>query len=224
MIQPAKVTHFTQQGFKIKGLIHAGTNDGEEMPSYIELGIKNLLGFEPLESAWKIFIDTFPGIPCEKVALSDHKGHATLLITKGDGKGSSLLDPITEHPEVKRNWKDNSMITGTEEVGLIRLDDFFYDNSLLYDIRDYDCLVLDTQGNEWEVLQGCGKLLKRFKFISVELSETPVYHGEHPGQEVIDWLVKQGFTQDTQLQPHNDVFFVRSDIKPVSDLVYRGLA
>lgn len=222
-IQPAKVTHFTEQGYTIEGVIHAGANDGEEVYSYQQLGIENILCFEPLTSAWLNFHRDHPGVPCVMVALSDHDGYAKLKIAAGDGKGSTLLSPNRDNPEVKANWtQGQAEITGTDEVRLIRLDGYF-SVPLRHKVEDYDCLVLDTQGNEWDVLHGCGDLLKQFKFLSVELSAVPVYHGEHPGQEVIDWLVGQGFTQDTPLQSHNDVFFVRSDIKPTSDLVYRGL-
>lgn len=229
----AKVTHFTEQGYKIKGLIHAGANDGEEVPSYKALGIQNILCFEPLTSAYERLGQLHPDVYCAKIALGDYDGHGILNVTYGDGKGSSLLEEVAGHPEIAANWTDNANVIGFEEILIERLDHYFWrmadkyseDPRITYHkIEDYDCLVLDTQGNEWEVLHGCGDLLKEFKYLSVELSSVPVYVGEHPGQEVIDWLVSQGFTQDTPLQNHNDVFFIRSDIKATSDLVYRGLA
>lgn len=223
-VQPAKVTHFTQSGYTIKGLIHGGANDGEEVYSYRQLGIENIICFEPLTAAHAECNRHHPDVPCFEMALSDTDGQATLQIATGDGKGSSLLDTIEDHPEVERNWNQGQqIIVGTTEVKTTRLDTFFKDYDS-FNIEDYDCLVLDTQGNELEVLIGAGALLQNFKFLSVELSTDPVYRGEHPGAEVATWLVEQGFTQDTPLQSHNDVFFVRSDIKPSSDLVYRGLA
>lgn len=227
MIQPAKITHFTEQGFTIRGIVHAGISDGEEIPSYLELGIKpqNILCFEPLKSAYDQFCKNYPKIYCENMGLHDRPVYMDLNVTEGDGEGSSIFKPITDHPEVVRNWRDNSVVIGTQKAIFDRLDLCLSDTS--YGYRNYakfDCLVLDTQGNEWEVLHGCGDLLHNFKYISVELSKTPVYHGEHPGQEVIDWLVNQGYTQDTMLQSHNDVFFIRSDIKPKSDWTYYGLA
>lgn len=221
-IQPAKVTHFTMQGYVIRGVIHAGANDFEEAYSYKQLGIKNILGFEPLPSAVKKCRSDHPDIDVIEMALGGKNGKAELLVTKGDGKGSSIFEPILESEEVKKNWIDNGIIVGKRKIGVIRLDTFFEKSQDHY-IEDYDCLVLDVQGVEWEVLHGCGELLKQFKFLSIELSETPVYKGEHSAQKVIDYLVTQGFTQDSPIQSHNDVFFVRSDIKPTSDLVYRGL-
>lgn len=221
-IQPAKITHFTQQGFTIKGVIHCGGNDGEEVYSYRDLGIEHILEFEPLPQAVAKARHDHPGLDVEQLALSDYNGESEFIVTVGDGKGSSLLEPIIDHEEVIRNWRDNAMIAGTEIVKVERLDHYFKRSTHI--ISDYDCLVIDSQGTEWEVLHGCGKLLKQFKYLSVELSIDPVYRGEHPGQEVIDWLVGQGFTQDSEIQSHNDVFMIRSDIKPTSDLVYRGLS
>lgn len=222
-IQPAKVTHFTQQGYIIKGIIHAGMNDGEEVPSYKQLGIQHILGFEPLPIAWEKALQDNRDIYCAQIALSDHDGTETLIVTKGDGKGSSILEPILESEEVKKNWLDNGIIIDRIKIHAERLDNYLDRHPSEHPIENYDCLVLDTQGNEWEVLHGCGDYLKEFKYLSVELSETPVYEGEHSAQEVIDYLLSQGFIQDSPIEPHNDVFFIRSDIKPSSDLIYRGL-
>lgn len=220
-IQPAKVTHFTQQGYIIKGIIHGGMNDGEEVYSYKDLGIKNIIGFEPLPFAAQKARDDHK-IRVEEYALSNRTGSATLIVTKGDGKGSSIYEPILESEEVRKNWVDNGIIVDHIQVRTIRFADWIYRQSDVA-LEDYDCLVLDTQGNEMEVLLGMGKHLDNFKYLSLELSRVPVYEDETPAQEVCDWLVARGFTQDSEIESHNDVFFVRSDIKPVSDRVYRGL-
>jgi hypothetical protein len=142
----------------------------------------------------------------------------------GDGKGSSLFEPVLDHEEVARNWNSGqAMFEGQEIISLMRLDTFFEKNKE-FNIEDYNCLVLDTQGNEYEILEGCGELIHNFSFISAELSIDPVYYGEHRGEEVVEFLRQKGFTQDTLVVSHNDVFFVRSDIKPTSTLQYFGLA
>lgn len=221
MIQPAKVTHFTEQGYKIKGIIHVGMNDGEEVPSYKELGIKHILGFEPMESQAKIAKKLY-NVDVELVALSDEDTMKWMYVTAGDKKGSSLFKLNKNHPELEK-WRDNDVVVGKELIQTLRFDSWVKGASR-WNKSNYDCLVLDTQGNEWEVLHGFGNYLDNFKYLSVELSEDPVYKGEHKGQTVINWLVKNGWTQDSELQSHNDVFFVRSDIKPTSDRIYYGLA
>lgn len=220
-IQPAKITHFTQQGFTINGVIHGGMNDGEEVYSYKDLGIKNILGFEPLPFAAQKARDDH-AVRVEEFALGNNNGSATLIVTKGDGKGSSIYEPILESEEVKKNWVDNGIIVDHITVETRRFADWFMQSDINLD--DYDCLVLDTQGNEMEVLMGMEKLLMNFKYLSIELSETPVYEGETPAHDVCSWLTNIGYTQDSPIQSHNDVMFVRSDIKPTSDRTYRGLA
>lgn len=216
MFPMPKVKQFYDWGYQIKGLIHAGANDGEEVPGYLELGIRHLILFEPLASAWAKAASLETPEDCEftvdNAALSDYDGESHLNVTPGHGKASSLLDNDFKHPEIKAKWDDQTEYIGKQFCHVRRFDSWAEANKEMIDLANYDCLVLDTQGNELEVLKGCGKLLKNFKFLTVELSDKPIYKGEHAGQEVIDWLDKQGFKQNSPLVSHDDVFFIRKDI------------
>lgn len=220
-IQPAKVTHFTQQGFHLKGIMHAGMNDGEEVFSYKDLGVQNIIGFEPLPFAAQKARDDH-GVQVEEIALGNKNGFEELIVTKGDGKGSSIYEPILESEEVKKNWSDNGIIVDHIKIKVRRFDTWVRQSKV--DLSLYNCLVLDTQGNEMEVLLGMDDYLQAFDFLSIELSAVPVYEGETSAQQVCDWLISKGYTQDSEIQSHNDVFFVKSSIKPTSDRIYRGLA
>lgn len=227
-----KLSHFTVQGFDLNGVIHAGANDGEEIYNYLRFGIDYILGFEPLPAAWQLCRDNIKKwqaelgitpkfIACYPIALDNFNGHAELNITAGDGKGSSLLRPNLEHPEVKKNWQDGQdMIVDKKEVRVDRLDSLVKNNPIDWD--QFDTLVLDTQGNEMEILEGMGDYLKQFKYLCIELSMTPAYEGEITGPTVAAWLKERGFILDSPELDHNDWFFVRSDIKAKSDKLYRG--
>jgi hypothetical protein len=76
-------------------------------------------------------------------------------------------------------------------------------------IEDYDCLVVDTQGTELDVLKGMGHMLQNFKMLNIECSEEAVYDGEANAQEVIDYLLSRGFKQDSPIEPHNDIMFIK---------------
>lgn len=228
-----KMSHFTVQGFDFNGIIHAGANDGEEIYNYMRFGIDHILGFEPLPAAWQLCKDNIekwkaelgvnPTVAaCYPIALDNFNGEAELNITAGDGKGSSLLRPNYDHPEVKKNWTDGQdMIVDKKTVRVARLDSLIDGNNGI-DWSQFDTLVLDTQGNEMEILEGMGEYLKQFKFLCIELSITPAYEGEITGPTVAAWLAERGFIQDSPELDHNDWFFVRSDIKATSDKVYRG--
>lgn len=55
-------------------------------------------------------------------------------------------------------------------------------------------LKIDTQGFEWQVLDGARDTLPHIKGILVELSLVPLYEGQHLWREVIDRLEAEGFT------------------------------
>ena len=151
-IQPAKITHFTEQGFKITGVIHAGLNDGEEVYSYKQLGIQNILGFEPLPFAAQKARDEH-GVRVEELALSNRNGTEFLIVTKGDGKGSSIYEPILDSEEIRQKWTDNGIIVDHIKIRTVRFADWLNLKKTKLDLSLYNCLVLDTQGNEMEVLK-----------------------------------------------------------------------
>lgn len=228
-----KLSHFTVQGYDLNGVIQAGANDGEEIDSFMRMGVEYLVGFEPLADAfeklktniahWKALSGLNPKqLEIYKLGLHDKNKMAILEVTAGDGKGSSILPTVWDHPEVLKNWNQGqAAIVGKEKIKLVRFDTWVRSHPEI-DLSHYDTLQLDTQGNEMEILKGMGDLLKSFKYLCIELSITPVYKGETPGRQVAAWLKKQGFTLDSPIYEHNDCFFVRSDIKPTSEGIYRG--
>lgn len=228
-----KLSHFTVQGFDLNGVIHGGANDGEEIHNYIRMGIDWIIGFEPMSGVYEKLEEDCIRWPGElgiypkqlrmfKLGLHDKNGPATLHRSVGDGKGSTMFDVNYEHEEVVKNWNQGQgMFEGDETIRTVRFDSWAARTPEI-NLTNYDTLLLDTQGNEFEILKGMGSYLKGFKYLCLELSIEPAYKQETPAQEVADWLAKQGFTLDSPFYSHNDVFFVRKDIKPESDRVYRG--
>lgn len=216
-----KISHFTRQGFDIDGVIHVGASDGYEVEHYINLGIENILLFEPLPSACKILHERYPQVPVVQLALSDVNTTKDLQVTEGSGAGSSFLDMIDDSGIVQ-SWDDNKYVVEKIKAKVSRFDTWANKNN--YFPGNYDCLVMDVQGLELKALWGFGEYLKGFKYLNIECSEIPVYQGEAPAKTVIKYLEKQGFVQDSPIEPHNDVMFIRKDIKAESDKIYRGLA
>jgi hypothetical protein len=54
-----------------------------------------------------------------------------------------------------------------------------------------------------------GLNLRSFDFLNIECSGTPTYIGGPFAQEIVDYLALRGFKQDSPIEAHNDVFFVK---------------
>lgn len=224
-----KLSHFTVQGFDLHGIVQAGAGDGEEMMSALAMGVEHYIAFEPLHSAFLALMrhDVPPTYIRVKEGLHNKSKSAILKVADGDGKGSSMMDVVLDHPEVIKNWNQGqATIVGEQKIHLERFCDWFDSMADLFPdefkIENYDTLQLDTQGNEMEILEGMGDYLQNFKYLCIELSITPVYKGETPGHKVAEWLDERGFILDSPIYDHNDSFFVRKDIKAVSEGVYYG--
>ena len=55
-------------------------------------------------------------------------------------------------------------------------------------IKDYQTLILDTQGSELQILKGPNKLLKNFKYIKLEASNFELYKNNRVLKEIADYL------------------------------------
>ena len=175
-----------------------------------------MLCFEPLPSAITRFRDQYHqemyngNVRLCGFALGDKNGTEKLHITSGDGQGSSLLLPTEayqkEHPEYDYAADE------TVEILIRRFEDLVKNEDIEFDPDLYDCLTIDTQGNEMDVLKGIGDYLKGFKYLNIELSEPIVYEGGVSGTKVAEYLKERGFVQDSPMEAHNDVFFVREDV------------
>lgn len=198
-----KVSHFTEQGYNITGLVHVGANDGYEIEYYLKMGIKPVLALEPLREArmiaWKKYADN-PDVIVLGIALGNIDATADLNIAPGDGKGSSFLH------ETGKNWS----ACYVERYPIHRWASL---NTQEIDRSKYNCCVIDVQGMELDVLRGMDKHIKSFAFLSVECSEVPIYKGEACAAEVIAYLDRMGFDQDSPIAAHDDIMFVNRDVK-----------
>jgi FkbM family methyltransferase len=158
-------------------------------PLIIEVGAHH--GFDTLEFATlfpesKIYaFESFPGnflhlqkncqhfknITTVCSALSNTNGVTFFYQSSGSSDGSgSLLTPtihIKNHPTVFFEDKDKSTVI------TITLDTYF--NSI--EISKVDLIWIDVQGAEKLVLQGGTELLKKTRYIYLEVSEVPLYEG-----------------------------------------------
>lgn len=190
-----KIGHFTRKGGKIRGVVHVGANDGEEIEGYFGLGAGSVLAFEPLKSAYERLMEQW-GLDYRVLALplglASVNSRSVLFVSGGDGKGSTFLKEV------------NSPYTfPSTEIALVRRFDF-----LPIDVSQFNTLVVDVQGMELDVLAGFGVFLYEFDFLNIECSRVQLYEGEASALEVIDFLSTKGFQQDSPIEDHNDIMFV----------------
>ena len=121
----------------------------------------------------------------EQAALGDHNGFININISK-NSVSSSILPMLSSHFDAE----NDSVYIGTEKTSIITLDsiaDTYLDKSS-------NCFIkIDTQGYEWQVLNGALNTLKKSSGILCELSLVPLYKEQHLWKEMIERLEKEGF-------------------------------
>ena len=215
-----KIGHaFLEKGIDIKGVVHVGANDGYEVQWYLQLGIENIMCFEPYSEPAKRFREHYQNdiasgkVKFYEIGLGDKQETKDLYLGPADGQNSSFLQP-TEDFKDQPNFKDilNAVNGKQSSTTIMRFDKFIDSRLEKIDLSLYDCLTVDVQGMELNVLKGFGKYLDNFKYLNIECSEVPVYEGSASAQEIIDFLKRNGFRQDSPIEPHNDIFFIRENL------------
>jgi FkbM family methyltransferase len=177
--------------FEIDLVIDVGANTGQFAKGLRDSGFKgNIVSFEPLTSAhekllkakkndakWQVY---------KRTAIGDKNGLIEINIA-GNSASSSILPMLDSHKKAA----PHSAYIGVETSPISKLDDIY--NELLKDAKN-PFLKIDTQGFEWQVLDGAEKALPHIKGLLLELSLTPLYEGQRLWIDLIQRLQAQGFT------------------------------
>ncbi len=177
--------------FGIDLVLDVGANKGQFGSDIRRSGYAGkIVSFEPLTSAHsELSLASAAGpdwIVCPRCALGDHDGEAEINIA-----GNSASSPILPMLESHRSAAPESAYQGKETVPIKTLDSLV---GQYLDGSQAPFLKIDTQGFEWQVLDGARNTLPHIKGILVELSLVPLYEGQHLWREVIDRLEAEGFT------------------------------
>ena len=141
----------------------------------------------------------FDNIFIYDTALSNYSGSARFYKTQKQ-QCSSLLKP---NKKILHNRKDIIKYS-TIEVEVDTLD------NILGHLSHIDYLKLDTQGSEYEILQGAKNLLKVTDKIKCEVEFTEWYEGQKLEKDVIKLLSEYGFEEKERKnasKSHCDIFF-----------------
>ena len=121
-------------------------------------------------------------------------------VPEGDGQSASFLNDLNPSPDFP--------FIEPVEAKLRRFDVLIQETSPLIPIEQFDCLVVDVQGMELDVLIGMGKYLDNFNFLNIECSQVPTFDHGPSAQQIVNYLADHGFVQDSPIEVHNDVMFI----------------
>jgi FkbM family methyltransferase len=151
---------------KIKGIIHVGAHEGQEVNDYLLL-TDNVWLWEPIPSLSKKLKAMWPKVRVTQAAAWHEKGQIDFWVTSFS-EGSSPLHPL-EHE-----------VVDTLDVAAFRLDDV--------DDGEYNVLVIDTQGSELSVLKGSD--LSKYDIVVVETNTRQRYEDAPLKDEILEYMKK----------------------------------
>lgn len=174
----------------IDAVFDVGANTGQFACEIRKRGFTGqIVSFEPLSSAhtkmrriskrdskWEVY---------PRIALGSKPGETEINIS-ANSVSSSILPMLDSHSDAE----PDSAYIGTEKVALKTLDGILPEYIEKYK-RPF--LKIDTQGFEWDVLDGAENILPDIQGVLLELSLLPLYAGQHLWEEVMARMKEAGF-------------------------------
>lgn len=189
----------------INGVLHIGAHYCREFGSYKQIGIKNVMCFEPLPHVFEILkthVDS--NTILHQLALGNDKKSIMMNVEyNNESMSSSILNPKThlkEYPHIK--------FTDKIEVNMDKLDNIEFDRN------DYNFINIDVQGYEMEVFKGSVNTLKNIKYIMAEINHDELYENCARDIEVDEFLSKFGFSRvETEWTVNGwaDAFYIKNN-------------
>jgi FkbM family methyltransferase len=173
-----------QYDLKIKGVLHIGAHFGQEYSTYENMGIKNVVFFEPVPETFNRLLENIGDKAIlVNTALGNYNGFVEMNIeTANQGQSSSILNPkihLEQYPHITFNNKI--------QVSMNKLDDYIENHS------NYNFINIDVQGYELEVLKGGSEYLKNIDYIMTEVNRDEVYENCAKVDEIDKFLLEFGF-------------------------------
>ena len=170
---------------EINRVLHVGASTGQEAEAYHKAGVSHVTWIEadPVTfEGLKLHLFKFPGQYAINACISDVDGHEVPFYrTNNEGQSSSILQLGTHkkvHPQVH--------VTEVINVITSRID------TLLPD-ADFDFLNMDLQGAELLALRGMGEMLRKFKYLYLEVNWQELYKGCGMYRDIDKYIESFGF-------------------------------
>ena len=197
---------------KVSGVVHIGANTGQERDLYKKYGLR-VIWVEPIPEVFKTLKANLIGFPQQfalqsLVSDQDNKEYR-FNIANNNGESSSILDlklhkDIWPHVTYERTiiLQSKTLVSLIEEERIAP--------------REYDALIMDTQGSELLVLKGAIPILKNFMYIKTEVPDFESYEGCCQLTEIASFLKRYGFREYSRHK-----FAERAEGGSYYDVVYK---
>jgi len=167
-----------------------GANKGQSAIEFFSKGFKGrIVSFEPLSEEHKeleLNSKKYKNwIVAPRMAIGDKDGQVNINVSGNSGSSSIL--PISE---THTNAAPDSAYVGVQKVEIKRLDSI---SEVYTKTNDKFFIKIDTQGFEYQVLNGGSNILKNTIGLKIELSLVLLYEGQILWKELIEKINKMGF-------------------------------
>ena len=187
------VAHQTVRGLaknEIDIVLDVGANTGQFAKSIRRANYQGkIVCFEPLPDAHEKLKNHFVGdervLIHPRTALGNVRGSVQINVS-GNSVSSSILNLLPAHSDAA----PESVYIDTIKTDIDCLDNVFADY-VTPENRVF--LKIDTQGYEWNVLNGAELSLKKIDGLLLEMSLVPLYDGQRLWKEILDRLEREGF-------------------------------
>jgi FkbM family methyltransferase len=192
----------------ISGVIHVGGHIGQEMQSYKDNNINNLIVFEPQKEPFAKLSKVaksmnFENLELHNVALGT-ENKTVEMHCNIDGLCSSILKPkhvLVQYPDIT--------FDSTETVEMVTMD------SIIPEDHSYNFINMDTQGYELEVLKGATTTLNKIDYVYTEVNNTEVYENNAMIEDIDEFLKSYNMTRvetDWIGGTWGDAFYINKDL------------
>jgi FkbM family methyltransferase len=175
----------------IRGIIHLGAHEAEELADYAACGQVKVLWVEANPDKWSILsnkISSYPDMRLGQFAAAPASSGYAVLNVASNSQSSSLL-PLGTHANIYPSIK----YTREVSVLLRSVDDWIQE--LAVNSSDYNFVNLDLQGYELCALRGMTDQLRFVDFVYAEVNFGDVYVGCAKISELDEFLLTYGLTR-----------------------------
>jgi FkbM family methyltransferase len=174
---------------RVHGIIHVGANIGQERHLYDDYGLA-VLWIEPIPEMFAKLQENIAPLPRQRALqylVTDRDGAVyPFHVANNEGASSSVFD-FGLHRDIWPNVRFDRTISleGITLPSLVERERI--------DLKEYDTLVMDTQGSELLVLRGAGELLRHFRYVKLEAADFEMYAGCARLSETASFMTEFGF-------------------------------